>query len=141
MAALTAARLTKSRGGLRLQKYPVAASTTIYAGSMVMINSAGYAVPAAAAANNKGTVGVAVATVDNSSGSAGDLDVSAQEGEFLFEGDSLDQANLGDIMFSMDDQTVGDDATATGDEPRCGRLTEFVSATSGWLRIGLDMLA
>ncbi len=57
MAALTAERLTKSRGDLVLRIYPMAA-VQCFSGGMIMIDSAGFATPAAAAAGNKGCVGV-----------------------------------------------------------------------------------
>lgn len=136
MTAATANRVTASRNLGTKHQVPVAASTTIYAGTIVMIDSAGYARPAAASVTNKGVVGVATAKVDNSSGSAGDLNVIAQEGEFLFAGDTLGQDDLNAIMYADDDQTI--DETQATNCPRVGFLTEFVSASSGWVKISIE---
>ena len=66
-----AERKTEWKDG-QLVPLAVAASTKIEAGKMVGLNSAGYAVEAADTAGIK-VLGVAEETVDNSSGSNGDL--------------------------------------------------------------------
>lgn len=130
MTALSANRLTESKSPGDTKLFPMAASTTIYAGSMVCLNSAGYAVPAAALAGNKGVIGVAVAKVVNS-GSAGDTNILVQEGLFKFAGATLAQSNVGSLMFAADDQTV-DDAGLI-DLPIAGPLVEYVGASEGWV--------
>ena len=64
MAALATDRITPKKDPCLLV-YPVAASTKIYGGSIVGINSGGYAIPAADAASVK-VVGVATKQADNS---------------------------------------------------------------------------
>ncbi len=137
MAALTAERLTKSRGDLVLRIYPMAA-VQCFSGGMIMIDSAGFATPAAAAAGNKGCVGVCRETIDNSGGGAGDLTVLVQEGEFLYAGDTLAQTAVGGVVFADDDQTL--DETQAANAPKAGICTEFVSASSAWVRLGVDQL-
>ena len=133
MVALAADRNTQSREG-HLKRYPVAASTTIYKGSMVTLSDAGFAKPAADLANER-VVGVADEKVDNSAGAAGALNVRVISGRaFRFAASSITQAMLGDPMFVVDDQTFDDAAGATNDVP-CGRLVEFVSTTDGWIFI------
>lgn len=133
MAALAADRQTASKSG-ELRGYPVAASTTIYKGSLVALSDAGYAVAASDAANLR-VVGVAFEKVDNSAGAAADKTVRVQAGRsFEFAATSITQAMLGDVMFVVDDQTFDDAAGATNEVP-CGRLVEFVSTIKGWIYI------
>lgn len=92
--------------------YPVAASTTIYSGALVCVNSSGYLVPAA---NNTTyeCVGVAAEGVVNS-GSNGDKSCTVQ---FLhveeFPSSGITQADVGKSCYVIDDTTVGDDAAAS----------------------------
>jgi hypothetical protein len=136
VTALSAARQTQSRNLEHKHDYKLAA-VKVYAGGIAMLDSAGYATPAAASLNNNGCVGVFTETVDNSGGSAGDLVAEVQEGEFRFAGNTLAQANVGDIVYAEDDQTI--DETQSGNEPRCGFLAERVSASVGWVRIALGL--
>ncbi len=66
MSALTRDRATPYREGIEVE-YPVAANTKIYAGSLVCVNAAGYAVPAADTSGYR-FAGVALEQVDNSGG-------------------------------------------------------------------------
>jgi len=132
MAALSAKRVTKSRGITRKTRYLMTASTTCYAGGMVAIVAAGTAEPAAAASGTKQVVGVAAATV--TSASSGSYYVECLEGEFNFTASSIAQTNVGDQLWTVDDQTV--DETRPTNMPSAGRLVEFVSSTEGWIRIG-----
>jgi hypothetical protein len=133
MTALTADRDTEYREGI-LQQFPVKASTKIYAGSLVCVEgSSGYAEPAA---NTSGLqfVGVATETVDNSSGSNGDLWITVRrKGIFRLNASSITQAMVGDIMYAIDDQTF-DETGSNG--VVVGRLVRYVSATEGWIDIG-----
>ncbi len=130
-AALVADRITPWQDP-DLQSYPVAASTKIYQGAVVMINSSGFAVPAADAAGGK-VVGIAEKTVDNSAGANGDLKVNCRRGVFLLNATSITQAMVGTVMYVVDDNTI-DDATGTN-SIKAGRLVEFVTTTSGWVLI------
>lgn len=131
MAALTADRNTKRLETQELQSYPVAASTTIYAGSMVCINTSGYAV---AAANTAGyaLAGVARAQADNASGSAGDINVEVYRiGSFELASSGLTIASEGQPCWVSDDQTV---ATTPGNV-FVGIIREYVSATSAYVDV------
>ena len=134
MAALSASRLTKSRSLGRQVSYLMKASTQIYAGGMVMIDTNGLAQPANAEAGNNGCVGVAL--TDVLSTASGNERIVVQEGIFLFAASSIAQANVGERVFAHDDQTV--DQTTGSNTPLAGVLVEFVSSTSGWVLIGLD---
>lgn len=123
MANLTAAREDLRQDGV-LQQFPVAVAK-IYKGSLVALNAAGFVKPAAA--GDKRVVGVAYETVDNASGAAGDLTIRVwREGTFEVNGSGLTQANVGDLVYVTDDNTVT--LTATGSIV-VGVITEFVSAT------------
>ena len=124
MAALTKARLVpvkgESEGLTRL--VPVAASTTIYNGALVMLNSSGYATPAAAAGTNNALVvaGIAEETVDNSAGSAGDLYVRVKacssDTAFGFNNHgsaTCTIADVGKLAHASDDNTVANAASGT----------------------------
>ena len=132
MAALSAKRVTKSRRLGHKVKYLMKASTTCYQGGIVVLDSSGLAIPAAAASGNKQAVGIAVASV--TSAASGSYYIEVMEGEFLLTADAITQAHTGDMMFCNDDQTFDD--TQGSNEPALGKLIEFVSTTSGWVRVG-----
>jgi len=111
--------------------YPVAASTTIYLGTLVCIDSNGYAIPAAQGASNT-VVGVAREQV--TAVAAGSERVMVDRGVFLLACTAITQAMVGRTMFVVDDQTVDDAVGANS--TKAGVLEEYVSATSGWVRIG-----
>lgn len=117
MAALTADRITKSKGPVRLATYKVAASTTIYAGAMVCMNATGYAVPAADTAAFSPVKGIAVAKANNSAGADGAIDVVVEYGgDFLIDvAAGITQADVGDNATVVDDQTASDAAATTND--------------------------
>lgn len=133
MTALTRDRATSYREGIEVE-FPVAASTKIYAGSMVCVNADGYAAPAADTSGYR-FVGVAMEQADNSSGANGALVVRLRRvGVFEFDAASLTQAKVGDAMYTVDDQTFADTAGVTN-HVRAGVLAKYVSATKGWIDI------
>ena len=132
--ALTQDRASAQRDGVDVA-VPVAAAAEIFAGSIVALDADGYAVPASDTAGLT-VFGVAREHVDNSDGSDGDLDVIVTRGkDWLMKGSGLTQALVGQTVYVSDDETVTTAATATNDIP-AGTLTQFDSATSGWVRIG-----
>ena len=108
MTALTKDRNTKRRDGVQFND-PVAASTRIYAGSIVCINGSGYAVPGSTSTTLKAR-GVAQGQVDNSAGTAGALRVESRRGCFPFANsaaaDEITRADIGAKAYIVDDQTV-----------------------------------
>ena len=124
MAALTAGRdpyeVTDQR---RLPEVPVAASTKIFAGGLVCLNSSGEAIPAAAGVGNK-TYGVAMETVDNYAGAAGDKTLElVYAGIFHFANDGSNPvaaAGLLEDCYVIDDQTVSD--TQATNAPVVGKV-------------------
>lgn len=135
MAALSAARLTQSKNLGPVKRYLMANATTIHAGGLVMINSDGLAIAAAAAAGNKGVVGVATKSVVGT-GAADYIEV--QEGWFLFAGTTLAQTVVGSLVYAEDDQTV--DETQAANEPIAGMCVEYVSASAAWVAVGPQYL-
>lgn len=91
--------------------YPVLAATTIYAGGMVAIDATGYAIPAELTAGIK-IVGVAREYVDNSAGADAAKNVRVHAGMAVwYDNDTtnaVDQADLGDVCYVFDDETVRD---------------------------------
>lgn len=94
----------------------MAAATTIYIGSLVCRNSAGYAVPGSADATLTAvgcavgpTAGLPGASVVNS-GSAGAVNINVRRGVFKFENsastDAITIAHIGKPCYVVDDQTV-----------------------------------
>lgn len=130
MTALAAAYNRQKRGTGKIVSVPVAASTKIWKGGQVAINTSGYAVPGASTTQFI-TMGVAGESVDNSAGADGALRVQVEFGaEFLFTATSVTQAMLGTPMYSVDDATVDD---IDSDSIFVGIMTEYVSATSCWV--------
>jgi hypothetical protein len=138
MAALTADRNTTFREGGEIE-IPMAASTTIYAGSLVMWNAAGYAVPGADTASCT-FIGVSIEKAVNGV-TAGATKVRVKRrGVFQFDASGLTQAKVGVAMCIVDDHTIADAGVTTNDVP-CGRLTEYISATLGWVDIGVNWVS
>ena len=135
MAALTKDRDTKRRDGAQFSD-PVAASTKIYAGSLVCLNASGYAVPGSTATTLKAR-GVAQEQVDNSAGSAGDLRVDTRRGIFKFgnsaSADLIAIADIGNDCYIVDDQTV---AKTNGSNTRsvAGKIRQ-VDSDGVWVEI------
>jgi hypothetical protein len=116
----------------------VAASTTIYAGSLVMVVS-GYAKPATAtSALGVLVVGRADEKVDNASGSAGDKSVNVRTGVFRFgnsgSSDLIATANIGEDCYVVDDQTVAL-TDNTGARARAGTVVS-VDDSGVWVLVG-----
>lgn len=95
--------------GLRFRD-PVAAATKIYAGSLVALNAAGNAVPAAPASTTMR--GIALSEADNTTGAIGDVSVEISRGPFLVANDgTIDRTHIGTDVFVVDDNTVGETGT------------------------------
>lgn len=134
--ALTADRLIKTRAGTNYSD-PVAATTKIYAGALVVLNAAGNAVPASTATGLI-TRGVAQEQVDNTAGAAGDLNVETRPGVYPFKNsastDAITRAEIGDDCYIVDDQTV---AKTNGSSTRsvAGKIVDLDGANV-WVKVG-----
>lgn len=132
--ALAANAARQSRGRSKLNSYPVAASATIYKGSLVMIDATGYLQVATDEATIH-IVGVAAEGANNSAGADGAIWCEVESDcEFLFAATSITQAMVSTVMVCVDDNEIDDAAGATNDRP-VGILTEYQSATLGWVYV------
>jgi len=130
--AATKDRATPYREGVELD-YPVATGVKIYAGTLVCLNAAGFAAPGADTVNFK-FAGVSLQQVDNLLGGNGDKTVRVRRsGAFEFLATSISQADVGKMMYMVDDQTF--DESNPGQGILCGVLVKYISATKGWLDI------
>ena len=109
--ALTEARRLEIRGTGYDLVLDMTASTTIYAGALVCINAAGFAVPAAAAANNV-AVGIAIQTKKTGSGGSDKIvvraGVIAKLGHTSVNANKIARADVGNAAYVVDDESVGD---------------------------------
>ena len=111
MAALTAPRSTKERE-IKEIGYPVAAGVKIFAGGMVAMDASGFARPAANATTSR-AMGVAMATIDNTSGTAGAQTVVVRRSCFGFATTDVTVTDVGKDCWALDDQTVTKTAPAS----------------------------
>lgn len=104
-AALSDNRDTPVRAG-RAAVY-TQGSNTIYAGAMVAVNASGVAVPAADS-SGLAVVGCAAEKSDNTGSSYSSSEtIEVLKGIFRWaNGNSLDDGDIGSIVYAMDDQTV-----------------------------------
>lgn len=131
MGTLTSARNTLARDGVDFV-YPVAASTKIYAGSMVTLSATGFA--RGGAAGGTKAVGIAAETVDNSSGAGGAVLVKVKRGVFGFNNsaaaDRIDLGDVGAACYVVDDETVAL-TDATGTRVQAGKVADVEAVGSG----------
>ena len=134
MTALTQDRNTPMRRG-EAYTDPVAASTTIYAGSLVCLDSSGNAVPGSEATGLIAR-GRAEQRVDNAAGSAGDQYVPVRPGVFRWtnsaSSDEITRAEIGGTAYIVDDQTVAK-TDGWGSRSAAGTI-EDVDAQGVWVR-------
>lgn len=132
MAALTDNKevLEKHR---RLIENPVAGSTVIFKGAIVKSNASGFLAPASPEAGAK-FAGIAYEKCENSAGSAGDEDCKLlREGLFELSGSGFTQADVGEVVYASDDQTVS--TTDGGNEQAVGKIAQVVSASKVYVDI------
>lgn len=136
MTALSAGRTTPERDGAQFS-FPVAATTTIYQGGIVALNTSGYATPGAATAT-LAVVGMAAADANNASGGNGDISVPVKAGVFRFgnssSSDEITRAQIGDTCFVVDDQTVAK-TNGSSTRPPAGIIVD-VDSSGVWVRLG-----
>lgn len=124
--AVTANQLVKMQDGDK-RSYPVAASTRIYQGTLVYLNAAGYATDETATGVNA-FIGVATGEANNTSGSAGDIEVEVYtEGDFELTGTSFAQTDVGMPIYADDNYACVLTLGATS--VRIGTIVRYVSAT------------
>jgi hypothetical protein len=125
--SLTAPRNTPQLGCdpiLNSLKVPVAAATKIYQGAFVFLDASGNAVPGGS--TGVLALGRAEETVDNTTGSAGALEVKVSAGIFKWANsastDLIADADVGHQAFIVDDQTVA--KTSAGARAPAGTIVK-----------------
>ncbi len=133
MSAVTADRDTKAKAG-SYGEHPVAASTTIYAGTLTMRDATGFLKNGADTASHV-FAGVAREYANNSAGAAGDVTAKVSKtGEYKFaKSGSITVANIGTAVYLVDNQTVALAAT-TDQDIACGVIVD-VEGDELWIRI------
>lgn len=129
MTALTKDRLSRQRIGDRVAD-PIAAAVVIYAGSMYVLDGAGDATPATAAA----TTPVRAVAHKRVALASGDEVTDGRLGVYCFEnsaaGAAITRAHIGENAFAVDDQTVANAGTCVA-----GEILD-VDDVGVWVRIG-----
>lgn len=120
--ALSAERSTKYKPG-ELMAFPVAAGVKIYKGGLTVLAS-GYAKPGTVATGLV-AVGMAIETVDNTYGQAGDKTVVVRPGIYAWQNssgnDAITQAQVGSVCYVVDDETVAK-TDGTGTRSKAGTV-------------------
>ena len=129
MAALTSNTIRDKRDGEYI-RVPVAASTHIYRGAMVALDSNKYLVPAADTAGLV-FVGIAEEEADNSSGSNGDLYCLVWRGPFKVNSAATEaQSSMGGTRYAADYQTVNSTTTYSAE---VGKVIEVECSSVVWI--------
>ena len=117
-----------------LYQDPVAASTKIFAGSLVVLNATGYAAPGSTATGLVAR-GLAEEQIDNSAGADGDLSINIRSGCFQFKNDaSINRTHIGGTAYIVDDETLA--ATdGTGTRSAAGTIKD-VDSDGVWIQVG-----
>lgn len=136
MAAATVSQTIDSRDG-NVFKFPLlAAAVKLLAGVLWARNSSGYITNATGADGEK-VVGIGADEVDNSAGSAGDLDCDAKRGIFRLVNSStnaLTLAHVGQRCYVEDNQTVASKGAVTAG------IVEDVDDLGVWVNVGVSPL-
>jgi hypothetical protein len=134
MSAATSAFPVSRRSGLSFQ-FPVAASTILYQGTFAALNASNQLVAATDAAARR-VVGLMAATVDNSAGSAADLNGDVECGLFLVTNGSnaLTDAHIGRVAYIEDDNSVG---SSGGTNFVSAGIVAKVETAGVWLFVGV----
>ena len=129
MTALTKDRLTSEREG-RLVSDPLATGATIYAGSMYVLDAAGDATPATAAA----TTPVRAVARKRAAHADGDTATDGSLGCFCFDNSAgaaeIKRTDIGAVCYAADDQTVAKTGTC-----QAGTVVD-VDTRGVWVRVG-----
>jgi hypothetical protein len=123
MAAATKPFDAPERSGHSIS-LPLAADTTIYAGTLVALDSSGNARPAADTDGLR-VIGRAEADANNSGGAAGAVQVTTKRGVFRFNNSTtaaIDPDDRGKIAYVEDDNTV---AETTTHKVKAGRVIDI----------------
>ena len=133
MTAATNDIQTEVMDGVQLA-FPVNGTSKIFAGTLVCVNADGHLVPGA---DTAGLIfqGMALQYKDNTTGADGDLTcVVRRRGLVKMAIAAATQANVGDNVFLVDDQTC-DFAGNTTNDIFCGIVAGYIDSTHVWVDI------
>lgn len=137
--ALSAERNTPvlGAGGVPVKTfYPVAAATIIYEGALVAVDASGNLVPGAISTTLK-AAGIALETIDNSAGAAGDLKCEVVQGAArLINGNSMTKSAVGALCYIVDDATVS--SSSNGATRSVAGTVYLVDDNGVWVYVGLS---
>lgn len=136
MADSTTSLQVTRRSGLSFQ-FPLTAIKSLI-GCIAALNSDNRLVLAADAAARR-VVGLFVDEVDNSGGSAGDLNADVEAGCFLLNnssGDAVTDAYIGQVCFVEDNQTV---SSAPGTNAVAAGIVAKVDSAGVWVHMGAHL--
>lgn len=129
--AVSANQLITAYGAGRIDACPIAASKTIYQGTLVFAAS-GYATDVIASGANL-FLGIAIKAFDNSAGSAGDLCCEYYTlGSFLLTFSSIAITNIRAKIYASDNYTP---TTSSSSTSLIGSLSRYVSSTTAYVDI------
>ncbi len=136
MGALSADRETARKEG-DVKSFPVYIATAIYKGSIVHLNSSGYLVPGADTSGHK-FAGIAMEAVTAAEAVASGTKWCKvyRKGVFKLAAQAIAQSNVGDLCYTANDQTIEDAAGSVTNDIVCGKIVEYIDATSCWVDIG-----
>ena len=130
MAAQTADRkVTRLGSGLTKRTVPLAATAKVWSGGLVMLNATGFGTAAAAGTATLVVAGIAESQQDNTTGADGDLEVVVESDVIANFGnlgaDPVTQADVGQLVFAADDQTIARTNGGGAGRPAVGYLHEL----------------
>jgi len=145
MTAATVERVQRKRGAnpLVTRLSLAMAAVKILSGVMVANNITGYATSTSIEANPANyIIGVSRETVDNSSGSAGDLSIAVERGVFNFANsattDAVTIADIGQPCFVADNITVARTWGTGALRPIAGRVVDVLADGTVDVAVGID---
>lgn len=117
------------------EDFPVADGEKIFAGALACVNAAGYCLEGS---DTSGLIfqGIAMSQQDNTDGSNGDLNIVLRRRGLIkcILDTAITQANVGDNVFLVDDQTVDLTANVTHNI-FCGIIAKYIDTTHAWIDI------
>lgn len=134
MPAATADQETPFKAG-DVVSYDVAAGEQIFLGALVNLDSAGDAVAGTDSATDIGFAGVAIESVDNTGGAAGDVTVQVRRGglhRYTADTSTLAETDVGTLVHVENDLSVALAADVTNNVV-CGKIAKFISASEAWV--------
>lgn len=141
-----------------VERYDVAAATTIEAGKIVALDASGnaveYAKTASGAANTLVVVGRCEETVDNASGAAAEKQVRARTGVFRWVNgvapatnndpwtETVTKAQIGDAVYGENDESIRDDNHTDGGQATAAKVGRLIAVddAGAWVATGIPFL-